>query len=70
MAMVATSTMIPVIRWVRVRAFHPALTLRRLALGVSIPGSINRLIVVIFAMVRYRRRRVVGREWHVHMLLR
>jgi hypothetical protein len=69
MAMFAMSMMIPVIGWICVRAFRPTFTWR-LASGVSISGSMNGLIVVIFAMVRYRRRRVVRRKWNVYMLLR
>ena len=70
MAMFAMSMMIPVIGWICVRAFRPASTLQCLALGVIIAGSMNGLIVMIFAMVRYRRRRVVRRKWNVYMLLR
>ena len=70
MAMFAMSMMIPVIGWICVRAFCPASTLQCLSLRVIISGSMNGLIVVIFAMVRYRRRRIVRRKWNVYMLLR
>lgn len=70
MAMFAMSMMIPVFGWICVRAFRPASTLQRLALGVIISRSMNGLFAVTFAMVRYRRRRVVRRKWNVYMLLR
>jgi hypothetical protein len=43
---------------------------RRLTLGTSFLGSREGLIAVIFTSVRHRRRRIVGREWNVYVLLR
>jgi len=53
-----------------VRVFRMVFSFRRLTLGTSFLGSMDGLIAMIFASVRHRRRRIIGREWNIYMLLR